>query len=175
MALRLGGAALGAPAVVEGGARRHDRGMTSIASCAFSHVGLCVSDLDRSLRFYVDGLGFAPYARFDLERNVAEVDPPVKLTSCFIQKGGLRLELLHYYSPGVFGDPSNRRNHRGLTHLSFVVDDIDAAAEQLVGFGGTIVAGTRNVGDPAAVQTIFLADPDGTRVELMKLAKGQAW
>jgi hypothetical protein len=25
------------------------------------------------------------------------------------------------------------------------------------------------------VQIIFLADPDGTRVELMRLAKGQAW
>ncbi len=23
-----------------------------------SHVGLCVSDLEKSLRFYVDGLGF---------------------------------------------------------------------------------------------------------------------
>ncbi len=26
----------------------------------FSHFGICVSDLDRSLRFYCDGLGFAP-------------------------------------------------------------------------------------------------------------------
>jgi glyoxylase I family protein len=24
----------------------------------FSHFGLCVSDLERSLRFYCDGLGF---------------------------------------------------------------------------------------------------------------------
>jgi len=141
-----------------------------------SHVGLCVSDLERAVRFYVDGLGFEPFARFELERDIAEVDPPVKLTSFFVQKGGLRIELLHYASPGSFGTPASRRNQRGLTHLSLVVDDVDAAAADLVRFGGTILPGTRNgLQDPDAVQTIFLSDPDGTRVELMKLAKGQAW
>lgn len=150
--------------------------MASLFSYATSHVGLCVSDLERARRFYVEGLGFEEYARFDLERDIAEVDPPVKLTSFFIQKGGLRIELLHYASPGAFGAPATRRNQRGLTHLSFVVDDVDAAAADLVRFGGTIVPGTRNgLHDPETVQTIFLADPDGTRVELMRLAKGQKW
>ncbi|MBY0399394.1 hypothetical protein K2X89_03805 [Myxococcota bacterium] len=68
--------------------------MSSKFSYATSPVGLCVSDLDRPLRFYVEGLGLEPYARFDLERDVAEVDPLLKLTSCFIQKGGLRVELM---------------------------------------------------------------------------------
>ena len=150
--------------------------MTSRFSYAPSHIGLCVSDLERSLRFYVEGLGFEPFARFELERDIAEVDPPVKLTSCFIQKGGLRIELLHYASPGAFGHPSTRRNQLGLTHLSFVVEDVDAAAADLVRHGGTVIDGTRNgLQDPDAVQIIFLADPDGTRVELMRLARGQDW
>ena len=29
---------------------------------SFSHLGICVSDLDRSLRFYCEGLGFEPTA-----------------------------------------------------------------------------------------------------------------
>ena len=72
---------------------------------------MCSSDLDlaRSLRFYVEGLGFAEFARFELERDIAEVDPPVRLTSLFIQKDGLRVELLHYRSPGAIGHPSTRR------------------------------------------------------------------
>jgi predicted enzyme related to lactoylglutathione lyase len=50
-----------------------------------------------------------------------------------------------------------------LTHLSFVVDDVDAAARELETFGGTIIEGTRSgQDDPDTVQIIFLADPDGT-------------
>jgi len=150
--------------------------MTERFSCATSHIGLCVSDLERSRHFYVGGLGFEEFARFDLTRPLAEVDPPFDFTSFFIQKDGLRVELLHYRSPGAIGTPSSRRNHLGLTHLSFVVDDVDAAARELEGFGGTIIEGTRSgQDDPDAVQIIFLADPDGTRVELMRLAVGQVW
>ncbi len=144
--------------------------------CAPSHIGLCVSDLERSLRFRVDGLGFEEFARFEIERGIAEVDPPVKLTSLFIQKSGLRIELLHYASPGVFGHPSTRRNQLGITHFSFVVEDVDASATVLERFGGTIVPGTRSgQHDPDTVQIVFLADPDGTRVELMRVAKGTKW
>ena len=145
-------------------------------SYATSHIGICVRDLERSRRFYIDGLGFAEFARFEMTRPIAEVEPPCDLTSYFMQKGGLRVELLHYRSPGVIGHPSTRRNQLGLTHLSFVVDDVDAAAHELETFGGTIIEGTRSgQDDPDDVQIIFLADPDGTRVELMRLAKGQVW
>ena len=57
-----------------------------------SHIGLCVSDLERSLRFWVDGLGFEIFERFEIQRPVAEVDDPVDLTSLFVQRGGLRVE-----------------------------------------------------------------------------------
>jgi len=143
---------------------------------ATSHIGLCVRDLERSRRFYVDGLGFTEYARFELDRPIAEVDAPCSLTSFFVEKDGLRVELLDFRSPPVFGTPSTRRNQLGLTHLSFVVDDVDAAAAELQSYGGRIVEGTRSgQDDPASVQIVFLEDPDGTRVELMRLAEGQAW
>lgn len=148
--------------------------MDAAIACKTSHIGSCRPDL-LALRFWVDGLGFEESARFEIDRAIAEVDPPVKLTSLFIQKDGLRVELLHYASPGLFGLPTTRRNQLGMTHFSFVVDDVDASASVLVGYG-TIVAGTRSgQHDPDAVQIIFLADPDVTRVELMRLAKGQRW
>ena len=56
------------------------------------------------------------------------------------------------------------RNHHGLTHLAFNVDDVDAAATRLVRCGGTLLAPTRS--NPG-VELVFVADPDGTRVELM--------
>ena len=70
-----------------------------------SHVGLCVSNLERSRRFYVDGLGFTEFARFEIDRPIAEVDLPCSLTSLFVQKDGLRVELLDFRSPPVFGTP----------------------------------------------------------------------
>ena len=127
-------------------------------------------------RFYVEGLGFTEFTRFEIDRPIAEIDPPCSLTSFFVQKDGLRVELLDFRSPPVFGTPSTRRNQLGLTHLSFVVDDVDDAATELERYGGRIVEGTRSgQDDPASVQIIFLEDPDGTRIELMRLAEGQAW
>ena len=57
-----------------------------------SHFGICVTDLDRSMRFYCDGLGFEPAERYDLEDwpdsgldRGLEVQAPVKLVSQFIR------------------------------------------------------------------------------------------
>lgn len=82
-----------------------------------------------------------------------------------ITNGALRIELLHYTSPGVDGTPSVRRNQRGLTHVSFWVHDVDAVAARLVEHGGTLLPDTRQ---SPGVDLVFLADPDGTRVELLR-------
>jgi catechol 2,3-dioxygenase-like lactoylglutathione lyase family enzyme len=137
-----------------------------------SHVGLCVSDLKASMRFYRDGLGFDVSDGYDLDSTTVpgldaalEVPSPAVLRSQMIVLDGLKIELLHYTSPAVDGTPSARRNQRGLTHLSFWVDDVDAAVERLVRCGGTLVADTRQ---SPGVELVFVADPDGTRVELMQ-------
>ncbi|WP_436777825.1 VOC family protein [Yinghuangia sp. YIM S09857] len=141
---------------------------------AVSHIGLCVSDLDRALRFYCEGLGFAPVIAYEIGNEAAaalEVPGDVRLKSQMIAKGTLMVELLHYASPGTTGVPSAQRNQLGLTHLSFIVDDVDAAAERLVAFGGRVLPETRTSmkTDESSAELVFLADPDGTRVELMKL------
>src|SRR6185437_7440409 len=100
-----------------------------------SHVGLCVTDLERARRFYVDGLGFTDFAHFEIDRPLAEMDGDCDLTSWFVQKDGLRVELLYFPRPAPTGTPSSRRTQLGLTHLSFVVDDVDAAAMELEGYG----------------------------------------
>lgn len=141
-----------------------------------SHIGLCVSDLAKSLRFYCDGLGFAKIMEYDLDEQIPEVDSPCSLTSTFLEKDGTRVELLWYRQPGVFGTPPTRRNQVGVTHLSFFAEDIDASAEALGDFGGTVVPDTRvGAGDADAAQYVFLADPDGNRIELMHIPAGTPW
>jgi glyoxylase I family protein len=145
--------------------------MAAIARLRPSHVGLCVADLDRSLRFYCEGLGFEVAEGYDLDDSVVpgldkslEVPSPVTLRSQMITLDAMKIELLHYTSPGVDGVPSARRNQLGLTHLSFWVADVDKAAAALVACGGTILPDTRQA---PGIELVFLADPDGVRVELM--------
>lgn len=135
-----------------------------------SHAGICVSDLERSLRFYCDGLGFERAESHAIGNEFAaalEVPPDVVLTSQFIRREGLAVELLHYTSPQATGEPSRSRRQLGITHLSFVVPDVDAAIALLVGCGGTVLPETRTKGE--GIDLVFLADPDGVRIELMRL------
>ena len=136
-----------------------------------SHVGICVSDLDRSLRFYCDGLGFEVAERYDLDSTQMpgldaslEVPGPVTLVSQMIVNGSMKVELLHYPGREAEGTPSTSRGLLGLTHLSFNVDQVDSAAARLVEHGGTILEHTRS---DAGIVLLFLTDPDGTRIELM--------
>ena len=97
--------------------------------------------------------------------NVNGLPAQVTIVSQFVQNDTMKIELLHFLEPGVSGTPSAVRNQVGFTHLSFYVDDVDTAAARLVECGGTVLENTRS--NPG-VDLVFLADPDGTRVELMK-------
>jgi catechol 2,3-dioxygenase-like lactoylglutathione lyase family enzyme len=136
-----------------------------------SHLGLCVADMQRSLRFYCDGLGFTPAEGYDLDDGMLagidralEVGRPVKLRSQMITNGELKIELLHFADPVATGAPSSSRGQIGFTHLSFFVDDVDTVALHLATLGGEVLATTRA---QLGYEVVFVADPDGTRVELM--------
>jgi catechol 2,3-dioxygenase-like lactoylglutathione lyase family enzyme len=139
-----------------------------------SHVGMCVSDLDRSLRFYCDGLGFElvqSHAVGEQFGRLMEIDG-VALRSRFVRRGGVSIELLCFDSPGHVGEPVRRAmNQLGLTHLSLRVDDLDATARTVEEHGGSVLAATRTTfGEGAsALDFVYCTDPDGVRIELMRL------
>ena len=55
----------------------------------FSHFGICVSDLERSLRFYCEAFGFEKAESHDIGQEFARLMdfPDVVLTSQFIRRG----------------------------------------------------------------------------------------
>src|SRR5512134_3809222 len=104
-----------------------------------SHIGICVSDMDRSIAFYRDVLGF----RFDRELRVAGEPSDtllrlrgVDLHAVYLERDGFCLELLHYASPrSARVAPAHAMNDLGFTHLSVKVPSIDQALEDLAAAG----------------------------------------
>jgi len=143
-------------------------------SLSVSHIGICVSDLDASLRFYCEGLGFEEVASHEVGEEFAalmEVEG-VRLRSRMITKDGVTLELLGFDAPGVTGDGGRRpMNRLGLTHLSLRVDDVEGTAATVEALGGAVVRTTRTTfafGD-TTLDFLYCTDPDGVRIELMDL------
>ena len=119
------------------------------------HVGLNVSDLDRSIDFYVQVLGLQVQARGD--------EPERRWV--FLGRDGQLLVTLWQQSDGRF--PTDRP---GLHHLSFQVDSIEqvrAVRATLQGLSAQFAyEGVVPHGEGAASGGIFFADPDGIRLEV---------
>ena len=94
-----------------------------------SHIGICVSDRVRSLRFYHDVLGFRYVSELEVDgrlpSTLLRLDD-VDLRAIYLEREGVRIELLYYEAPGHKGDGFPRAmNQLGLTHLSLRTDDLD--------------------------------------------------
>ena len=140
-----------------------------------SHIAVCASDLDHSIRFYTEVFGFALDQRIDIGapfETLTEL-PPIKGSAAFLNKDGVRLELVSYQTPEMIG-PAERppMNQLGLTHLAFTVTDLDAVIGRMAANGGTVIDQTR-VSTPAG-DLIFCTDPDGVRLELWQKPEGGA-
>lgn len=142
------------------------------------HLNIVTADLDRSVRFYTEVLGFRQTAELmmvgdwieaivglkGVRGRVAFVEPP---------GGGPRLELLQYLAPAGTAWPENSRaNTLGLRHFALRVDNLSATVTRLraagVKFFGEPV---RVPADVAKVSTgdktlVYFHDPDGVIVEL---------
>jgi predicted enzyme related to lactoylglutathione lyase len=141
--------------------------MGSNPKMSFSHVGVCVSDLERSTRFYTEALGFtlAKSIEAGAPFEVLAELPEMKLRANFLTRDGIMIELLYYDRPGSVG-PAERRpmNQLGLTHMAMSVDNVDAVIERILEHGGRAYPHTR-VETPVGIMA-FCTDPDGGRIEL---------
>lgn len=130
-----------------------------------THVGLCVADLERAERFYVEGLGFTRLRELSAPDGVTakllRVARPVGLTAVYLGLGDFVIELLHFDRPADPPRGERAMTEPGLTHLSFSVADVAATAKRLAEHGGEILADT-DVG-----VAVLIRDPDGQIVELV--------
>jgi glyoxylase I family protein len=139
-----------------------------VALQSFSHVGVCVSDLKRSTRFYTEVLGFRVMFSVDFAAELAAtMEAAGSFTSRLLARDDVRVELLHWHDREVSGDGERRpMTARGLTHLAFRVDAIADLFELAVEHGGSAHPSTRTDLD-GGVEVVYLTDPDGIRIECM--------
>jgi len=140
----------------------------------FSHLGICVTDLERAQRFYCEALGFVPAEAHEVGEEFGRLMEleGVRLRSQFLRRDGLAVELLCFASPPCVGEPTRRpMNRLGLTHLSLRVDDVDAVVARVEESGGAVVSGSRTtMGEGhTLLDFVYCTDPDGTRIELMRI------
>ncbi len=145
---------------------------------SIDHINLVVGDLERSVRFYVDLLGFKEVRRARLEGDWIEAvvglaDVCADLVYIEAPDGGLRIELLEYRSPPGAMIPENALpNTLGMRHLAFRVRDMDAVYERLRAAGVAFInpptsVDGRVVQHEAGRKTLcYFHDPDGVILEL---------
>jgi catechol 2,3-dioxygenase-like lactoylglutathione lyase family enzyme len=132
---------------------------------ACSHIGLCVTDLERSRRFYEEVFGFQ--VAFELRTDGPEtpkllrLDAPLVLDAVYLSLDGLLLELLAFEKSQTPVAPSRVLSEPGLTHISLFVDDLTAVLDAVPKCGGRVRDDT-NIG-----VAVFVEDPDGQAIEVI--------
>ena len=137
-----------------------------------THIGLCVSDLERSLRFYRDLLGFE--YEHDLEVGCEPTDTllrlkDVQLEAVYLARDGVRIELLRFASPAAPPRRARVMNEYGLTHLSFRVADLEATLAALRAAGERVLEETVIRFPEFQSAACFIVDPDGQLIELVQV------
>lgn len=138
--------------------------MVRISPTRILHTMIRVSDLDRSLKFYVDVLGMREFRR--------EVFTEGRFTLSFIGYGEEAnqavIELTHNW------DDTEYMHGTGYGHIALAVADIHATCEYISNLGAKITREPSPMSfavDETGVREViaFIEDPDGNRIELIEI------
>ncbi len=142
-------------------------------------IGTVVSDLEASVRFYTEGVGFREEKGFDVPAMVASDagltdGKPLSIRVLVLGEGDtatkLKLMEVRNTSPRS-GDTEFIHSHTGFRYLTIFVADTDAALARLAKLGVQPIAkGPVDLPTslaPAGMHLTCVRDPDGNIVELI--------
>ena len=122
-----------------------------------AHNAVTVADMEASLRFYTEGLGF---------RKAFEIPNPDTGEPWIVYLNICPGQFLELFYGGTEQNPW-RNEHIGFNHFCFEVDDIHTAVEQVRQAGYPIDIEPKQGAD--LNWQAWVTDPNGVRIELMKI------
>jgi catechol 2,3-dioxygenase-like lactoylglutathione lyase family enzyme len=136
------------------------------------HYSHCVSDIERSRKFYTGVLGFETVGEFDFDDEAtARVMgvPGARFKGIFMKCDGMRIELIGFSNPPPTERPRRRAsNEVGHSHLSFYVTDLDATLTELASKGVPVDRETR-ASLAGGIECCVVRDPDGFPIEIVQM------
>ena len=129
------------------------------------HIGIAVTDLQAALAFYRDALG--------LEVSAPHEVPAEHVRARFVPVGQAALELLEATSDASAIARFVTARGPGIHHLTLLVDDLQAALDQLKARGVRLIDETPRAGaNGSAVAFIHPSAAQGVLIELKQAAPG---
>jgi len=133
------------------------------------HVGVVVDDLAAATEFFVElGLVLAGEERVEgrsVDRIVGLEGVRADIVGLQTPDGSTWLELTRFRSPSSQGDDADAPvNARGIRHIAFAVDDIDAVVAGLRARGAELVGEVERYED--SYRLCYVRGPEGIIVEL---------
>ena len=141
---------------------------------AADHTGITVSNLERSLAFWRDVLGFelshTAHQTGELAREITGVAGAEIKLAVLKASGGHKIELLEYLAPSDRKHVDLRPCDVGSAHVALLVDDLDAVLNAIAASGWKAAGQpqTLKTGPNAGKRVVYVRDPDGTTIEFMQ-------
>lgn len=150
--------------------------MARLTVLGFNHTAFVVTDLDRTISFFRDLLGFELTSR--APRDARAIQGMTGLEKADIEVAYLRgfghwIELIRYKTPTNRGKILPKIFQDGAGHIAFDVADIEAAVDTAGDYGlhpvGDIV--TIDQGPNQGRKVVYLQSTDGLSVEFIEVPR----
>jgi glyoxylase I family protein len=138
------------------------------------HTGITVSNLERSLAFWRDVLGFelshTAHQTGALAEEITGVEGAEIKLAVLKAPGGHKIELLEYLAPADRKRANLRPCDVGSVHVALLVEDLEAVLAQIAASGWEAAGKpqTLKTGPNAGKRVVYVRDPDGTTIEFMQ-------
>ena len=143
-----------------------------------NHTSFTVSNLERTVGFYRDVLGFELTSKAPRDPQLIEHITGVEgadIVTAFLRGPGHTMEFIEYRKPEARGAVKARPCDTGFAHIAFNVDRIEPAIEKAKLYGVSPVAAPCeiNAGPNKGRKVVYLRDWDGITIELIQVREGK--